>query len=158
MATKQQERKSIGVRRASYAGTIVVNAILIWVFGRLLVWDWPDFLTGEFTEVLPWIRFSLTMGIVVAVARFVKDPRWFVSLTECVNAIVTLVVAARILRVFPFDFTGKPSFWEPVARVALILSIVATAVAVVVNLVWAIIYALRESPTSPMEEFPSPAL
>ncbi len=157
MTPVHKERKSVGARRASYVGTIVVNVVLFWVVGWLLEWGWPGFLTDEFAGLVPWIRVSLAVGVVVAIACTFWDPRWFVAVGESLKAVVSVIVTLWILNVFPFDFTGYASWWEPVTRIALIVGIVAASIAVIVNLVLAIVYAIDESKDAPPDQDSSPS-
>jgi hypothetical protein len=63
------------------------------------------------------------------------DPPWFKSLTRIGLNLISLIVTIRMLQVFPFDFSGYRFDWEIVTRVVLILAIIGTAIAVVVETV-----------------------
>jgi hypothetical protein len=72
--------------------------------------------------------------VVANVLYLVYDGPWFRSLGEAVTTAITFVVAVRMWQVFPFDFGGA-DVWVVLFRIALVVGIVGSAIAVVVNLV-----------------------
>jgi hypothetical protein len=57
------------------------------------------------------------------------------SLGELTTAAVGLISTIWLLRVFPFDFTGAEFNWAALVRIVLIVAVVGTAIAIVVQLV-----------------------
>jgi hypothetical protein len=121
-------------RRAGYVGAVIVNGIILWVVNNLLDWGWPAFLTDDFERVLPILNVSLIATMVVNFVYLAYDRRWFKSLCQVGLAAISLIVAIRMYRTFPFDFSAYDFDWEALARVVLIIGIVGTAIALVVEL------------------------
>ncbi|MGA8041145.1 MAG: hypothetical protein WCA93_13655, partial [Acidimicrobiia bacterium] len=53
---------------------------------------------------------------------------------QIVTGAISIVVLARMLQVFPFDFSGTAFDWSMVTRAVLILALVGTAIGVLVEL------------------------
>jgi hypothetical protein len=134
-APSTKRRPSVAARRFGYLAAVACNAILLWVAHRLLVWEWPAFLTEDFAQVLPWVTASLIASMAVNTLFILRDRGRTKALGDLVNAAFGLVVAVRMWAVFPFDFSGYGSDWTWAMRVALVVGIVATAIGALVNLV-----------------------
>lgn len=130
-------------RRAGYVAAIAVNLILLWVAHHLLEWGWPRFLTDEFDDVLPILTLSIVATIVANALFVVFDPKWFQHLANLVTSAIALVCAVVVSRVFPFDFTDYATDWTWLARLVVVLGIVGTAIAVVVNAVSVVLDVAR---------------
>ncbi len=113
--------------------SIAVNAVLLWIVHRILGWGWLPFLTPAWTLVLPVLTASLIVAIVVNVALLGYDGVWLRAPANILVAAFGVAVAVRIWRVFPFDFSGYAFPWDTVARVLVVLSIVGSAIAIVVE-------------------------
>jgi hypothetical protein len=133
-AVQTKQRPSVGARRTGYAFAAVVNAVLLYLVNSWPGWDVLPFLTADFEEVLGLVNLSLWAGVVANVLYLVYDGPWFRSLGEAVTTAITFVVAVRMWQVFPFDFGGA-DVWVVLFRIALVVGIVGSAIAVVVNLV-----------------------
>jgi hypothetical protein len=127
-------RRKAAARRSSYVTTIIVNLVMIYVVNHLLEWGLLPFLTEEFTRVLWLINLSLGAGILVNLAWLSYDPDWFGAVGRIGLNAISLVVSLRMYQVFPFDFSPYALGWGTVARVVLILTMVAVAMAMVVEL------------------------
>ncbi len=147
--SKDRTRPAPAVRRTGYVAAIVVFVVLWWIVGRLYGWGWPPFLTEEFGDVVPWLRFSLAVDIAFHAVYLAYDPRWFTAFGDGVRALVNAIVAIIILRVFPFDFSAYAFDWETLTRIVLIVAIVAAWIAAIAAVVKAIIHLMRESGTAP---------
>jgi hypothetical protein len=112
---------------------VVLNAALLGIVHRLPEWQWPAFLTARFEELLPLLTASFVASILVSLLNLVVDRPWLRSLGTLVTSAVAFAVAVATWRVFPFDFTGYDVDWTPVARIALVLSMVGTAISVAVE-------------------------
>ena len=84
--------------------------------------------------MLPWLNASLIVGIVVNAAYLAFDPRWFRSLGQLVENVLSLIVTARFIQVFPFDFATWTTDWSWLIRTVLWIAIVGVAIGSVVEL------------------------
>ena len=128
-------RPPTAAERFGYLVAIGVNAVMLWMAHQLLGWQWPSFLTVEFERVLGLLTASFVVSMVVNAAFLAHNRGRFRALCDLITAAFGLAVGARMWVVFPFDFTGYARDWSWLARLALIVGIVGTAIAVVVNLV-----------------------
>jgi hypothetical protein len=136
-------------RRAGYVAAIVVNLVLLWIVHHLLDWDWPRFLTDEFDDVLPVLTASIIATIVANAVFVVFDPPWFRHLANVVTSAIALACAVVVSRVFPFDFSDYATDWTWLARLVVVVGVVGTAVAVVVNTVSLVLDVARAGRSSP---------
>jgi hypothetical protein len=113
----------------------VVNGVMLWAAHQLLGWGWPDFLTADFDEVLPVLSASLVVGMVVNACFLVSDRGRFRAFGDLITAVLALAVSVRMWDVFPFDFTGYDRDWSWLFRAGIVLAIVGTAIAGLVNAV-----------------------
>ncbi len=123
----------VAARRAGYVAGAVVNAVLLYVANHLLEWEWPPFLTREFATILPLVNASIVLGIVTNFAYLFDDRVRVKALGESVSAAVGLAVAIRMYQVFPFDLSPYDFDWETTARAVLVIAMVGTGVAIIVN-------------------------
>ena len=125
-AAKKQNRK-IG-----YLFTIVINAVLIYVFNNLLNWGVP-FLTDDFTRVL-W-AFDISFGVTIFLnfTYLIHDGIRYRHLGQMVMAVIAIFVLWLLLIIFPFTFAGEPwAFW---VKLACILGMAGSAIGFIVELV-----------------------
>ncbi|MDH4354249.1 MAG: hypothetical protein OEW41_09740, partial [Actinomycetota bacterium] len=85
--------------------------------------------------LLGLVNASLWISVAVNVAYLAFDPRWFKALGDALTAAVSFVVTWAILVVFPFDFGTHAFDWAALTRIVLVVALVGSLVAVVVNLV-----------------------
>lgn len=135
MTTTTAHRPSIATRRIGY-----VFGVLAGVIGLLLVNVWPGwesvpFLTSETTEVLGLVNAGLVAGIVANAVYLVYDAPWLVALGGLVTTGIGLVALIRMVQVFPVDFSDWDFDGTGLVRALLILAIVGTLIAIVVQLV-----------------------
>lgn len=122
-------------RHDRYVAAIVVNAVLLYVANNLLGWEFPQFLTDDFGKVLWIINLSLVATIVANFTYLGFDAAWFKSATQIGLNALTLTVSVRMYRVFPFDFSSSQFDYAPIARIVIILTMVGTVAAMIVELV-----------------------
>ena len=127
--------RSTSSRRAGYAVTIVVDAVLLYLVNVSPGWQALPFLTDGFAEVLPLVNVSLVAGLLVNAVQLVVDPRWLVASGQAVLAAIALAVSVELLRVFPFDFSTYSFDWELLTRVVLWVAVLGSAIGVVASLV-----------------------
>lgn len=123
------------LRRTGYTAAIAVNAVLLWVVHRLLVWNWPAFLTDDFERVLPLLTASLVTTMVANAVFLLRDHGRVRALGDLVTSVFAVVVGVRMWAVFPFDFSGYARDWNDLVRVVVAVTIVATVIAAIVNVV-----------------------
>jgi hypothetical protein len=127
-------RPSRAQRRFGYLVSIAVESVMLWGAHRILDWGWFGFLTQEWTRVLPVLTASFVVGIVANVLFLFYDGVWLKASLEAVEGAFGIAVSVQVWRVWPFDFTGYLFPWETVVRVLLVLSIVGSAIAILVSL------------------------
>ena len=131
MSVEHQPRAA---RRTGYVVAAVINIVLLWVANRLLEWEWPPFLTAEYDDLLPWIRFSLLAMVAANLVWVVRDPAWFRHLGQAALNAITFVVALRTWQLFPFDFATYSEVWEVGARVLIAIGVIGGAIGAVAEL------------------------
>lgn len=127
--------RPVTLRRTGYTVAIAVNAVVLWGVHRLLAWNWPGFLTDDFERVLPLLTASLIATLVSNAVFLLRDHGRVRALGDLVTSVFAVVVGVRMWSVFPFDFSGYARDWNDLVRVMIAVTIAATAVAVIVNLV-----------------------
>jgi membrane protease YdiL (CAAX protease family) len=121
-------------RKAGYVIAVAINAVLLWVSHQLLEWGWPRFLTDDYEQLLGIITASFVATMIANALFVLADPPWFKALANTVTSFISFVVAWRTWQVFPFDFDGYARDWSTLVRVILVVGMVGTAIATVVNL------------------------
>lgn len=122
---RTDELKRVG-RRFGFGIAVVINVVLLYLVQNLTSWDVLPFLTSEFDSLVPWISFSLIVGIVANFLYMMNDDYRLRSVGDIVTNLVSLAVTWRVLQVFPFDFSAYEFDWELVTRIILIIAIVGT--------------------------------
>ena len=121
-------------KKPEYIAAIVVNVIILIIVNQILNWGILPFLTEDFRQVLPIQNTQLAMAIAFNAAFLFYDPAWFTSLLRLVLNAVGIAVVTRYLAVFPFDFSEYADFdWAMLARVMLIIGLVFTIIAIIVE-------------------------
>lgn len=126
---KPQKASQSAGRRAGYVVAIIINAIGLYIVQNMLDWD-ISFVTSDFADVEGVISRSLVATMVVNALFLFYDRRWFKGLGDALSQTVSIVATVRLLRVFPFDFSGWDGPWETVARAVLILALIGTAISI----------------------------
>jgi hypothetical protein len=125
-------RPSRASRGVGYAVAVAVNLLMLYLINIWPGWHAVPFLTDDFVQVLYLVNLSLVVSAAVNVLYLGYDARWFVALGGLATTGVGLVVLTRIWQVFPFDFSSG-SNWALVVRVLLVLAMVGSGVALVVQ-------------------------
>lgn len=115
-------------RRAGYAGSVVVNLILLWLINGWPGWEAVPFLTASTALVIGAVNASVIARIVADAVNLVLDLPRVRALGDIVSIGFGLFALVRIWQVFPLDVS---SGWEVVARVLLVLGFVGSAVGIV---------------------------
>ena len=130
-----RERASRGERIFGYVLNAILQVTLIWLVNVAPGWRIVPFLTEDASRVIWLFNASVVIAFLVNAGWVLYDPPRIRRLGDAVMAAASLPVLARLLDLFPFEFASAD--WASVARVVLIVSIVGTAIAVLVNLVLA---------------------
>jgi hypothetical protein len=136
-----------GARRFGYGVAALVNVIVLVILNNILEWGWFAWLTEDFETLLPIINLSLVASIVVNLAYILYDAKWFKALCEAGLVTISLVVAIRTWRVFPFDFSAYSFNWEAITRAILVFAIIGMSIALIVNVIRLIVTAARAAET-----------
>lgn len=115
-------------RRAGYAGSVVVNLILLWLINGWPGWDAVPFLTASTVLVIGAVNASIIARIVADAVNLVLDLPRVRALGDIVSIGFGLYALLRIWQVFPLDVTDG---CELVARIVLVLGIAGSAVGIV---------------------------
>lgn len=118
-----------------YGIAIGLSLVLIYIVQNLEHWNFLPFLTGEFGQVVPWITFSLIVGVLAYITYILYDSQALRWTGEIVTNIITIVVTWRIFTVFPFDFTAYEFPWSILTRIVLVAAMVGASIGVAVNVV-----------------------
>jgi len=128
-------RPSAGARRFGYLVAIGFTVAGWYVINVRPGWEAVPFLTSDTADVLGLLNFSLFVGIAVNLLYVVRDPRWLTALGDVVTTGVGLAVLVTAWQVFPFDFDAYTFGWAGLTRLVLVLAMVGSAIAIVVQLV-----------------------
>ena len=131
----RRARPSRPARVVGYVIGAAVNVAWLVLIDVAPGWDALPFLTGETTQVLPWINASVVASLVANVVYLARDPSWLRGLGDAVTAAFALAATLRVWSVFPFHFDEGGFDWALLFRVGLVLTIVGCAVGIVVGLV-----------------------
>ncbi len=126
---------SPATRRFGYSVAIVINAGLLVVVNNVLAWGWFPWLTDDLEQVLPLISLQLVAGILINVAYLFYDKARFKSASQILVNLIGLGATVRTLQVFPFDFSAYEFNWAAVARVVLVLGVLASTAAIISEVV-----------------------
>jgi hypothetical protein len=129
----RKARPSPAPHRSGNIVPVAINAVMLWGAHRILDWGWFPFLTQAWTQVLPILTASLVVAIVVNVLFLAYDGVWLRAPGDILMAAFSIAVSVRMWRVFPFDFSAYAFPWTTVARVLIVVSIVGSAIAIVVE-------------------------
>ncbi len=122
-------------KQFGYTLAALINLALVYVVHNLLVWDVAPFLTDDFEKVLPIITVSLVATAVMNVLYLFYDARWFKSFTQIGLLGISIAATARLLQVFPFDFSDYEFDWATLVKVVMIIAIVGAAIGVITEFV-----------------------
>ena len=123
------ERIAVHGRRIGYVVAAAVNLVVLWLVHRFLDWGWPGFLTEEWNDVLPVLTVSIGASVLANLVFAWRSDHPVKPLGDLVTTVLGLIATIRVLRVFPFEFSGTD--WSWAVRSVLIVAIVGMAIATV---------------------------
>jgi hypothetical protein len=132
--TALAHRPSKGTRTVGYLVAAVINSVVLYLANIEPGWQAVPFLTDETRQVLGLFNVSLAAGLAVNLGYVAYDPPWFKGLGDLLTTSISLAVLARMWDVFPFTFPITGPDWALVTRIVLIVSIVGTSLAIMVQL------------------------
>lgn len=135
MTTKRNRRPPASARRVGYLIGALVGVVLVYLIDVRPGWQTLPFLTADTAQVLWLVNASLIAGVLANLVYLVRDTRRVTGFCGVVTTAFGLAATGRIWQVFPFDFAGYAVNWELLVRVLLVLGIVGSGIAILVNLV-----------------------
>lgn len=103
----------------------VAGAIFMTIFVVLvnLYWDRFEFLTEEFSDLLPIYNAIVLIGIGINILRIFIQSKTFKLFGEVVNAVLMAYFAYLLWTVYPFDVTG---IWDTLIKFMIVVPTVLT--------------------------------
>lgn len=132
-ATARQPRTTRAPSRSGYLGSVVVNAVILYLVNVAPGWHILPFLSPATPQVLGLVNASLVATIVANVVYVVFDSRPLRAIGGMVTTAIGLAAVLKIWHVFPFDFTGASYDWTLVARVVLAVAIAGSIIGIVAS-------------------------
>jgi hypothetical protein len=116
-------------RRSGYAGSIVVNLVMLLLINVWPGWQVVPFLTVSTVLVLGAVNASIVARAVADLVNLVFDLPRLRALGDIVSICFGLVALVRIWQVFPLDVVGTG--WETLARVLLLLGLLGGLIGII---------------------------
>ena len=131
--TRPSGVRPVPARRVGYVVGAAVDGVLLYLTNVAPGWRAVPFLTDDFTRVLGLVNLSLLAGLVANLLYVMYDRRWFRDLGGVLTTGIGTAATVQLLRVFPFAFTDTSLDWERVARMLLVVGVVASAIGLAVQ-------------------------
>jgi hypothetical protein len=112
-------------------------------------WIITPVITSAFTIWLPFVNASLLVSIIGNVVLIINDSFYFNNITNIIMHFFSILAAAALLIIFPFDFSVMPAasvlsaILLPLIRIALIVIIVGLSVGLIARFIKIIVKAVR---------------
>jgi hypothetical protein len=125
-------------RLADYIVAVIFNIAFLVIVNKVPDWNIP-FITDSFPSILWAVNASVAVSIAGNFILIFFHPRFLHYLFNAVFSVFGILATSVILSVFPFEFRDLVGEWLNIlVRIALIVGIVGSAIAVVVNVVKAV--------------------
>ena len=125
-------------RLADYIVAVIFNIAFLVIVNKVPDWNIP-FITDSFPDILWAVNTSVAVSIAGNFILIFIHPRFLHYLFNAVFSVFGILATSVILSVFPFEFRDLVGEWLNIlVRIALIVGIVGSAIAVVVNVVKAV--------------------
>lgn len=118
-------------KNVEYVANIIVNIFLLSIFSQLP--KWIPFINDSFSAMLPLFYISFSLAIIANAIFIIFSPVPFVALIRMVLNMVSFVVSVSLFYIYPFDLSMYPEIWNSMLRVILIISIIGTVIATIVE-------------------------
>lgn len=122
-------------RRGGNVGSIVINAVLIFLLDAHPGWRSVPFLTPATAQVIGLVTLTLAAGLVANLMYLMADPPRLRAFGDLVTLTISLVTTVRVWQVFPFAFHGSMAFWSVIVRAILIIGLVGAFIGLLYSLV-----------------------
>lgn len=122
-------------RRGGYVGSILINAVLIFLLDARPGWRSVPFLSPATAQVIGLVTLTLAAGLAANVMYFIADPPRLRAFGDLVTLTISQVTTVRVWQVFPFVFHGSMAFWSVIVRAILIIGIVGASIGILYSLV-----------------------
>ncbi|MFA6099103.1 MAG: hypothetical protein WCV50_06235 [Patescibacteria group bacterium] len=90
-------------KKSEYVFAVICNAIGLFIINSLLKWE-AQFITADWTKVLPYLNFSIILSLVVYFIFIFFDRRGFYFLGRTAMDVVGIFILIKLYLIFPFDF------------------------------------------------------
>jgi hypothetical protein len=131
---------SRAARSGGFVGSIVVNAIVLYIAHHVLEWQ-IGWITPAWSDVLWAVDLTLWASIVANALYLAFDAVWFRNLAGAVSCGLAVLATWWVYVVFPFDFGVTAT--NDLVRLALAALLLATAIATVVLFILAVVEVVR---------------
>lgn len=138
---KPQKKKRS--KRGEYIGNIIVNLIILYVFNSLPYWH-LNFLTSDYTKVLPFANWSIEVTILVNIFYLFYSDYWFRKLSQCITNVLSIIFLRAFYIYFPIIF---PAPFTSLIRFCLSLSIFIIMIITVVTFIQFLVSFGKENKT-----------
>ena len=135
-------------RRVGYLIAILFLMIFIIFINNLREWNLPfvnDFITPAYSDWLWTGNLSLSVAIFCNILFMAYDPRWFHHLMEAIQNAFSLFSTLVFFNIFPLSLPS-PTI-EQYVRWGLIIAMILTGLAIVINVIQAVVGLMRASST-----------
>lgn len=133
-------------RRVGYLIAILFLMVFIVIINNLRNWNLPfinDFITPAYSDWLWAGNLSLSVAIFCNVLFLAYDPRWFHRLMEAVQSAFSLFSTLVFFNIFPLSLPS--AVIEQYVRWGLIIAMMLTGLAIMINVIQAVIGLMRAS-------------
>ena len=135
MPAKASTSRSSASRRLGYVIAIGINGALLYLINESPGWRSVPFLTSATTQVIGVVNLALAFSVAANAVYLACDARWLRALGDLATTSVGLAAVLAIWDVFPIAFHGSAAFWSVLLRVLVMIGIVGSCIAIVVDLV-----------------------
>lgn len=135
-------------RRVGYLIAILFLVVFIVIINNLRNWNLPfinDFITPAYSDWLWAGNLSLSVAIFCNVLFLAYDPRWFHHLMEVIQNAFSLFSTLVFFNIFPLSLPSASI--EQYVRWGLIIAMFLTGLAIVINVIQAVVGLMRASST-----------
>lgn len=125
-------------RTAEFVGSAIGNVVGIIVLNTVPLWSHltKGVVLGSWVDILWAANLSMIVQVIGNAVLAIYRPARLYSLIQGIHAAVGLVSVAVFYAVFPLDFSQLVGNWlNTLAKAVLVLAMVATSIAFVINLV-----------------------
>lgn len=147
-SVRRTVRRSPAGRRPGYVVAALINAVGLYLINVSPGWDAVPFLTQQTPQVLGIVNAMLISTLAVNLLYLFTDPRWLVALCGIGTTLLGLIGLLRIWQVFPFDFGATSIDWPLIFRVCLVVGIVGSCIAILVQFVQLLLAVSRRRPAA----------